>query len=217
MNQILQTSLVSENKRKMRKRILIVQFCISLALFFTCGFYYGLLSYKRYQQENYSNSILKSYNITKIYADYKTNSVNNINNKIDESSNNLNVIGIIKIPSIDIEYPIFANCNEELLKISPCRFYGSLPGKVGNLCVAGHNYNNKQFFSQIGTLDINDIIYVYDSFNKCFEYKVFDNYEVKSDNLLPVYSNSKKLKELTLITCNNFNQNRIIIKAKITT
>lgn len=34
--------------------------------------------------------------------------------------------------------------------------------KYGNLCIAGHNYNNYQFFSRLKKLNIGDIIYIYD-------------------------------------------------------
>ena len=39
-------------------------------------------------------------------------------------------------------------------------------------------------------------------------------YEVKYDNLSPIFDYDKNSKELTLVTCNNLNSNRIILKAK---
>ena len=63
-------------------------------------------------------------------------------------------------------YPVFSNYNEELLKISPCRFYGPTLGKNGNLCIAGHNYDNSKFFSKISILHINDEIILYNNSNK---------------------------------------------------
>ena len=49
--------------------------------------------------------------------------------------------------------------------------------------------------------------------NNQFTYYVYDKYEVKEDDLSPI-SDNKLFCELTLITCNNFNNNRLIIKAK---
>lgn len=103
--------------------------------------------------------------------------------------------------------------SDELLKISPCKFYGPLPGKSGNLCIAGHNYDNDKFFSKISSLSVNDEIIIYDNSNNKFSYFVSDIYEVSSDDLSPVYSYDKNNKQLTLITCNNFNNNRIVVKA----
>ena len=77
------------------------------------------------------------------------------------------VIGIIKIDSIKISYPILSKINDDLLKISPCRFYGPMPNQIGNLCIAAHNYNDNRFFSKLDKLQNNDIIYIYDALRKC--------------------------------------------------
>jgi len=159
------------------------------------------------KKEKYSSQILENYNITRLYANSNENSDN------FETSNSTYVIGIIEIPKINIYYPVFSNCDENLLQISPCKIYGSLPGKIGNLCIAGHNYDNTKFFSKIGNLNINDEIILYDNSNKKFSYFVSNIYEVKSNDVSPIYSYDKNLKQLTLITCNNLNDNRIIVKA----
>ena len=59
------------------------------------------------------------------------------------------------------------------------------------------------------------VFFLYDTFDKKYIYSVIKNYEVKSDDLSPVYNTISDSFELTLVTCNNFNGNRIIIKAKI--
>ena len=100
------------------------------------------------------------------------------------------------------------------MKISPCKFFGSSPKENGNICIAGHNYDNKNFFSNISNLSLNDEIYIYNNEGSKFCFFVFQNYEVKSDDLSPINPTSKNSLELTLITCNNFNNNRIVIKAK---
>ena len=57
-------------------------------------------------------------------------------------------IGKINIPSIAVDYPIFSETTTELLKISPCKFWGADPNQVGNFCIVGHNYRNSLFFSK---------------------------------------------------------------------
>ena len=70
------------------------------------------------------------------------------------------------------------------------------------------------FFSNIDKLQNGDEIYIYNNNGfKCI-YKVFGKYEVKENDLSPIYNYNKNEKTLTLITCNNLNNNRIIIKAK---
>ena len=72
------------------------------------------------------------------------------------------------------------------------------------------NYNNNLFFSNISKLKKEDKIYIYDNKKHEYIFSVFANYEVKTDDLSPISSNN--FNELTLITCNNINNNRIIIK-----
>ena len=72
------------------------------------------------------------------------------------------------------------------------------------------------FFSKINLLSPNDEIFIYDNLGYKYTYIVFENYEVKEDDLSPIYNYDKNIKELTLITCNNLNNNRFVIKAKQT-
>lgn len=192
---------------KKSKFIFKIQFSISILLLSIIVYLITNNLLNLYKKENYSSQILENYNITRLYS----NSNKNLDNF--ENSNSTYVIGILEIPKINIYYPVFSTCNETLLQISPCKVYGPLPGKTGNLCIAGHNYDNTKFFSKIVSLNINDEIILYDNSNKKFSYFVSDIYEVKNDNVSPIYSYDKNLKQLTLITCNNLNNNRIIVKA----
>lgn len=122
--------------------------------------------------------------------------------------------GIIQIPKINLYYPVFSYLTEELLKIAPCKFYGDTPDVNGNICIAGHNYDNSLFFSKLSTLSLDDEIYIFDSSGSQYIYLVYDIYEVEDTNLSPVFDYEENDRTLTLVTCNNFNFNRIILKAK---
>jgi len=104
--------------------------------------------------------------------------------------------------------------SDELLKIAPCKFYGPYPNEIGNLCIAGHNYNNNLFFSNIYKLNIGDEINIYDSSNSLIKYYVYKKYETNKNDTSSTSQNTNGNKEITLVTCNNFNGNRLIIKAK---
>ena len=65
----------------------------------------------------------------------------------------------------------------------------------------------------LATLTKNDEIFIYDNNGKKYVYYVFKTYEVNESDLSPVFDYNYNSKELTLITCNNFNNNRIIVKA----
>ena len=206
MNQILVTSF--NNKReKENKKIFKVQFVISIAIiiFAICFFIYYLYSLKT--SENFSKKIISNYNISTLYS-------NNKKNNETESLVENSIFGIIEIPKINIYYPVFSYLSEENLKVSPCKLYGTNLNENTNICIAGHNYNNDMFFSNIDKLQNGDEIYIYNNNGFKYIYKVFGKYEVKENDLSPIYNYNKNEKTLTLITCNNLNNNRIIIKAK---
>ena len=212
MNQILQTKL--KNKKSIflkNKKFLKFQLSISILFIIIIVIFISFNTFQLSKSEKYSSQILSNYNITRLYASLDTNSysTNYDFNNID----NFSIIGIIEIPKINIYYPILSRYNDELLKISPCKFYGPSPGQKGNLCIAGHNYDNEKFFSKINTLNLNDEIIIYNSFNKKISYFVTDIYEVNTNDLSPIYNYDENLSILTLITCNNLNKNRIIVRA----
>ena len=166
MNQILETKdnfyfydNIIYKKKKIKKKYLFVFFlsimiCVIIAL-------YLLYSYFSKLNQNKKANILKDkYNVNTLYA-------NNTNNySAIKLSNDISIIGLIEIPSINISYPILSNSNEDLLKISVCRFSGPLPNRNGNLCIAGHNYKNSMMFSKLYKLNVNDSIFITLSFIK---------------------------------------------------
>ena len=201
------------SKKKSYKKIFNIQFFLSIIAIFIITFAFMYYKISLNNKENFSNLLIDNYSIAKLYSN-NTNDDKNNSTQLEPNS----IIGMIEIPILNISYPIFNELTDDLLKTSPCRFFGDFPSQSSNefnLCIAGHNYDNDKFFSKIKDLNINDIIYLYDSYNNQYSYSVIKNYEVKSDDLSPVYSTITDSFELTLVTCNNFNNNRIIIKAKI--
>ena len=90
------------------------------------------IKYNNNKKENFSKELISSYEITTLY-----NSSNNysIQKTLSENLNNEEpfVIGLINIDKIGITYPIISSTDEELLKISPCRFYGPMPNTLRKL------------------------------------------------------------------------------------
>ena len=157
------------------------------------------------KKENFSENLISSYNVYRLYSSSE-------NKEIPTSDKGL--FGIIEIPKINLYYPVFSHLTEDLLKISPCKFYGETPLDDGNICIAGHNYDNSLFFSKIYSLSQNDKIFIFDNNGIQYIYFVDRIYEVDQSNLSPVLEYEANEKTLTLVTCNNFNSNRIIVKAK---
>lgn len=123
-------------------------------------------------------------------------------------------IGVINIPSINVNYPILSTYTDELLKIAPCKFHGPNPNEVGNLCIAGHNYKNSKFFSKVPTLELGDKIEITDLSGRMLTYTIYDKFIVNPDELECTSQLTNGKKEITLITCTNDNKQRHIIKAR---
>ncbi len=194
----------SRNKNNSRK-IFKIQFIFSIIAL--CFLLYIIIYsiYSIQKNEKMSSTLIGNYNIYKLYQNISIpNNSLAIENKI---------FGTIEIPKLSISYPIFSDLNEENLKTSPCKFFGPELGKKGNICIAGHNYDNDKFFSNLKFLSVKDLIFITDNYNNKFVYSVFNSYEVKENDLSPIFDYNKNNNELTLITCNNFNGNRLIIKA----
>ena len=123
------------------------------------------------------------------------------------------IVGKIKIPSINVDYSILSETSDALLKVSVCKFWGSNPNEIGNLCIAGHNYRNKRFFSKVPTLKVGDIIEVTDLNNNTLKYSVYDKYTVDPTETGCTSQITNGKKRVTLITCTDDSKQRVIVQA----
>ena len=205
MNQIL---LTLENFNKKRNNNNNKKYYYYKYIFFFCTiiiwvvFIFSFRSYCLSQEDlNSSNFISDAIKLQSLY---------NIN--LSDNST-YPIIGRIEIPSLNINYPIFSKTTDELLKLGICKVYGPNINTRGNLCLAGHNYENNLFFSNLKKINLNEKIRLYDSYNISVSYSVYNIFEVENTNT-SILAQENSTRKLTLITCNNKNKKRLIIKAK---
>jgi len=216
MNQILENNFSSKNLNKKNKNTSHLSktyksiFIFSIIIIIICIIIYLSLRYNSYKKEKISKSLIDNFNITTLYA----NNNNYIANRTTNNSEEPFVIGLLKIDKINLIYPILSTSSEELLEISPCRFYGPMPNEVGNLCIAGHNYASKKHFGKLTSLNEKDIIKIYDLNGNFVDYIIYKIQEVPSNDTSCISQNTNNTKEITLITCNTIKGTRIVIKAK---
>lgn len=216
MNQILKTNSkninVDNSKPINSKKKLVVyklQFTTSILLVLIVIIIYFVSLFYKNSKEQLAHRITDNYSILKLYnSNFSSYSTYNKNGQ------DFTVIGMIEIPKINVYYPIISEATDELLKISPCRVAGPMPNEDGNLCIAGHNYDNYKFFSKLNSLRIDDEIKIYGLDGNHLLYKITAVYEVYANDLSPLEQYTSTKKQVTLITCNNFNSDkRIIIEA----
>ena len=142
------------------------------------------------------------------------------NTSVTENGTKYYTEAIVDIPSIGVHYPVLKEVSgtidhiDELLKISPCYFWGPAPNEVGNYCIVGHNYRSAKFFSKVINLADGDIIQITDLKGNMLEYEVYDKFVVAPDDLECTSQLTNGLKEVTLITCTNDSSQRVIVKAR---
>ena len=243
MNQILVSEkLYVTPDMKRKKKFFKIEFILSIFLVCLLSSYYIYAEYDRNKSEQVSHEILA--NITFKEQEEELESivvvlnaafseeqiVNIVEEQIEEieeieenpsvqvstaqDENGYYTIATINIPKIGVNYPIFSETTTELLKISPCKFWGADPNQEGNFCIVGHNYRNRHFFSKVPTLENGDIIEITDMYGKTLQYAVYDKFVVDPDDTACTSQLTNGRTEITLITCTDDSKQRVIVKAR---
>lgn len=216
MNQIIypekvESNIISyENNQIKKKKIYKSLFIFSLFALIIFISYYMFLYFRLLKKAKVSKNILGVYDIQRLYS---INAPVVLPNVILENGESADVLGVIQIEKINLRYPILSKTTDDFLEIAPCKFYGGNLNDYGNFCITGHNYDNNELFSNLKFLEINDIIKVYNLDGSYVAYKIYDKFETVASDTSCIKQN-ESIKEITLITCNNSNKKRLIIKAK---
>lgn len=93
-----------------------------------------------------------------------------------ETINGIDFIGVLRIPTLELELPVISEWNYPNLKTAPCRYSGS--AYLNNLIICGHNYTSH--FGTLKNLWEGDIATFTDMNGNVFTYKM-----VERETLLP--------------------------------
>lgn len=169
-----------------------------------------------------------------IVTKYSNNYINDQKNKevvevfsrsVDEEKQNVTmngyrVIGIVKIPKIEIEYPILdidtynPEETKEPMKIAIVKYWGGNVNDYGNLSIAGHNNYDGTMFGKTKKLEIGDIVELTDLNDNTVQYQIYDKFVTDPNDITILATEDETIREVTLITCTNGNKSRLILKAK---
>ena len=120
----------------------------------------------------------------------------------------------LEIPKINLETYVLKTYSNESLNISVVKFWGAKPNTLGNFCIAGHNFKNKNMFHVLKDLNVGDNLFIIDNNIGRIEYEIYNIYKVLPDDVGCLSQETNGEKEVTLITCTNDSSKRIIVKAK---
>ncbi len=111
------------------------------------------------------------------------------------------VLGVIRIPKINVAMPIAEGTTSEILNYYIGHMEGTATlGEIGNAALAGHRgFSYGVYFYRLDELEIGDEITV-EAGGKSYIYTVYEKLFVAPDDL-SVLRGSSKYRVLTLITC----------------
>ncbi len=173
----------------------------------------GLIINKYYK--NYSNDQKNKETVESFSRILETE-----NKKQQVELNGYKVIGIVKIPKIELEYPILdidtynPEETKEPMKISIVKYWGGQVNELGNLSIAGHNNYDGTMFGKTKKLEVDDTVELTDLGGNKVQYKIYDKFVTDPNDVTILATKDETIREVTLITCTNGNRERLILKAK---
>ena len=175
---------------------------------------------KKIEQVNENTIVYKESNTINNQITVDNNvQINKVEEKLEEYKNmprefkGYTVIGKIDIPKINLSSYILSETNTKSLKASVTKLYGPEINKIGNFCIAGHNYKNGKMFGCIKKLEKGDEIILTDTYDRGVKYEVYDVYKISPKDLSCLNQNTNSEREVTLITCTTGAIKRVIVKA----
>lgn len=114
-------------------------------------------------------------------------------------------VGSIDIPAIDISLPVLSEWSYPNLKISPCRYAGSV--YLDSMVIAAHNY--KQHFGGLKNLEIGDAVTFTDADGNVFHYTVSEVGQLDPTQPITLWEGEW---DLSLFTCTLGGQYRVTVR-----
>ena len=126
------------------------------------------------------------------------------------------VAGKIEMPSVNLRYPVLDTMtNANALDVSVCIQYGGPLNSVGNTIIIGHNYKNGLFFGSNKNMKNGDQIHITNYATGVKKtYSIYSIYQTEESDTSFYNRDTGGKSEITLVTCQNNNKYRLVIKAK---
>jgi len=128
-----------------------------------------------------------------------------IGQMLQTSLQGYDLVGIIRVPGMGVELPVLNDWNYDLLKLSPCRYSGSIEGQ--DLILMGHNY--KKHFAPLRQVSPGDRVEFLDAGGTVHAYAVS-----ATEVLMPTQLDELTASEhaLTIFTCTPGGYARFVVR-----
>lgn len=140
-----------------------------------------------------------------------TQTAENVKNRL----NGQTLVGLIEIPKIDLIYAIVEGTSDYNLGVAIGHMSQTASvGAVGNCCLAGHRGGTSgPYFKKINQLEPNDEIKITDTYGQLYTYHVTESFVVEPEDMWVTKEEDQQTKLLTLITCQEHGNKRLIVRA----
>ena len=118
-------------------------------------------------------------------------------------------IGVLKVPSLELELPVISQWSYPRLKVAPCRYQGS--AYTGDLILCGHNYPNH--FGRLSSLCQGDVVTLTDLDGNVFSYSLVETEILDGGDVDGMEAGDW---DLTLFTCTLGGQTRVTLRFRLT-
>lgn len=125
-----------------------------------------------------------------------------------ETINGIDYIGVLQIPSLELELPIASEWNYPNLKTAPCRYSGSV--YLNNMIICAHNYSSH--FGKLKNLSEGDVASFTDMAGNVFSYKMVERETLNPTDIEEMEDGDW---DLTLFTCTVGGKTRVTIRFKL--
>lgn len=115
------------------------------------------------------------------------------------------LVGIIRVPGVGLELPVLDSWSYDLLKLSPCRYSGSIEGQ--DLILMGHNY--KKHFAPLRQVSPGDRVEFLDASGSSHAYVVAGTEVLKPTQLDELTVSESAL---TIFTCTPGGYGRFVVR-----
>ena len=166
------------------------------------------------EENTVTNTIIE--NVTDIFNETPSGTTNTISGN-KSKWNGFTVLGTMKIPAINFEYPILQEISSSAISNAVSLLWpdGESLNQPGNVVIVGHNYRNGLFFSNLKKLSNGDKIYIKDYRGVSITYTVYNKFEAAENDTSFYARDTNGKAEVTLSTCTDAsNDQRTIVFAR---
>lgn len=214
--------------------LLILGIVLIVAILGTTGFIIMRNGKLKQEAENAVNNFQNEINENEVIENEQTNTTitneitpiitpeNLINNNISNDSSEENkktykgfpMVGTIEIPAINLKYPVLEDASKAAIEVAVGIYDGPGLNQVGNTTIAGHNYRDGRFFSNNKKLVEGDKVYITDTTGQKITYAIYKIYTTSPEDSSYLDRDTEGRREISLTTCTDDAQSRLIIWAK---